>query len=148
MNIYGSAKSAGGVGLPTSDISSFCAHHLFHLFKLNLYTLGPTGAALNGHGLANYTGGVYYDQTQSTHHTHAVSITGWGKEAATGQEYWIVRNSWGAYWVVRLIIMKNVFVGGDTVPLFSRSILTSLVVLRNCRNGILSHSNGRKYSRH
>ena len=65
-------------------------------------SVGPIGAALNGHGLANYTGGVYDDATQPTHQTHAVSITGWGKDDDddddTGKEYWIVRNSWGAYW--------------------------------------------------
>jgi cathepsin X len=62
--------------------------------KAEILARGPVGVALNGHGLANYTGGVYDDTSQPTHHTHAVSITGWGTNQETGQEYWIVRNSW------------------------------------------------------
>lgn len=73
----------------------FCASHIIlpHL-TIVFILLGPTGAALNGHGLANYTGGVYQDASQPTNHTHAVSITGWGSDKDTGKEYWIVRNSW------------------------------------------------------
>lgn len=69
--------------------------------KAEILARGPVGVAINGQGLANYTGGIYDDTTQPTHHTHAVSITGWGRDEDNDMEYWIVRNSWGEYWYVR-----------------------------------------------
>ena len=42
-----------------------------------------------------YTGGIYTEATQETITNHAVSIVGYGKDKATGTEFWIVRNSWG-----------------------------------------------------
>ncbi len=29
---------------------------------------------------------------------HEISVVGWGVDQATGQSYWIGRNSWGTYW--------------------------------------------------
>ena len=29
---------------------------------------------------------------------HEISIIGYGKDATTGEQYWIGRNSWGTYW--------------------------------------------------
>lgn len=30
---------------------------------------------------------------------HWVSIVGWSVEPSSGTPYWIIRNSWGTYWV-------------------------------------------------
>ncbi|EAX95999.1 Clan CA, family C1, cathepsin L-like cysteine peptidase [Trichomonas vaginalis G3] len=43
-----------------------------------------------------YTSGIYYDQHCSTILDHAIGVVGYGSEG--GNNYWIVRNSWGSSW--------------------------------------------------
>jgi C1A family cysteine protease len=44
-----------------------------------------------------YTGGIVTSSTCSgTSLDHAITAVGWGSES--GQEYYIVRNSWGTSW--------------------------------------------------
>ena len=45
----------------------------------------------------DYTGGVFVAHDKKILGGHAIEVTGWGK-TEEGQEYWIVRNSWGEYW--------------------------------------------------
>ena len=45
-----------------------------------------------------YKGGVYYEKVETTHTNHVVSLVGWGVDESTNTEYWMLRNSWGAYW--------------------------------------------------
>ena len=47
----------------------------------------------------NYTHGVYYDVTNNTDIDHDISVVGYGYDEETGWDYWLVRNSWGTYWV-------------------------------------------------
>lgn len=44
-----------------------------------------------------YKGGIFRDTSGDTNPRHATSILGWGK-TATGEKYWVARNSWGTYW--------------------------------------------------
>jgi len=47
----------------------------------------------------NYKSGVYYEPNcSSTQLDHAILIVGYGKDAASGMDYWIVKNSWGTWW--------------------------------------------------
>ncbi len=47
----------------------------------------------------DYVDGVYSDpKCPNTIHNHAVAIVGWGTDASSGMDYWILRNSWGTGW--------------------------------------------------
>uniref|UniRef100_A0A7S1FPZ0 Peptidase C1A papain C-terminal domain-containing protein n=1 Tax=Corethron hystrix TaxID=216773 RepID=A0A7S1FPZ0_9STRA len=62
--------------------------------KAEIFARGPVAAAINGHAIHDYRGGVILESGEDKTLTHAISIVGWGK-GSDGVEYWIVRNSWG-----------------------------------------------------
>jgi cathepsin X len=59
-------------------------------------TRGPVAAGIDATVLENYKGGII-TATTPANINHIVSIVGYGSTTA-GQDYWIVRNSWGQYW--------------------------------------------------
>ena len=59
--------------------------------------------------VANYTGGIYYDTTGNVEIEHDISVVGYGHDEATGWDYWIIRNSWGTYWVRLLYDRSNTY---------------------------------------
>jgi len=62
--------------------------------------VGPLGIGINasGRGFSLYTGGVYSNPSCTDRLNHAVTATGYGTWAATGQDYFEIKNSWGATW--------------------------------------------------
>jgi len=60
-----------------------------------VFTKGAVLTAINADTISNYASGVYNGCTSSTQN-HAVLAVGYGTE--NGQDYWLVKNSWGANW--------------------------------------------------
>ena len=64
-----------------------------------LSTVGPIAAAIDATPLQFYKSGILSDvDCSSTELNHAVLITGFGTDAATGKDYYIVKNSWNSNW--------------------------------------------------
>ena len=61
---------------------------------------GVTAVTIESASLAfrSYTGGVISDPSCGTSLDHAVAAVGYGTDATTGLDYYLVRNSWGADW--------------------------------------------------
>jgi len=67
--------------------------------KADIYKYGPITCGMEvTDKFEAYKGGIYSEFKLIPLINHEVSIVGWGKDEATGQEYWIGRNSWGTYW--------------------------------------------------
>ena len=68
--------------------------------KAEIFARGPIECGVDATPkFENYTGGVYSEKTGLfSRINHAISIAGWGHDQASGQDYWIGRNSWGSYW--------------------------------------------------
>lgn len=53
--------------------------------------------AADAYGFMNYQSGVFNGQC-GTQMNHAINIVGYGVDSASGQKYWLMRNSWGSSW--------------------------------------------------
>lgn len=45
-----------------------------------------------------YKSGIYTYKSGSNMGGHAIEVVGWGKDKTTGVNFWIAKNSWGAFW--------------------------------------------------
>jgi len=61
-----------------------------------LFEVGPLSICVDATTWQDYRGGVI-SHNCGTKLDHCVQLMGWNSESA-GQEYWIVRNSWGVSW--------------------------------------------------
>jgi cathepsin X len=70
-----------------------------HKLMSEIYRRGPVACGVNANEIVNYQGGIVDLPNASREVDHIVSIVGWGTDAKSGDKFWIVRNSWGVYWV-------------------------------------------------
>eukprot|EP00357_Protocruzia_adherens_P036895 CAMPEP_0114997408 /NCGR_PEP_ID=MMETSP0216-20121206/14883_1 /TAXON_ID=223996 /ORGANISM="Protocruzia adherens, Strain Boccale" /LENGTH=613 /DNA_ID=CAMNT_0002361787 /DNA_START=21 /DNA_END=1862 /DNA_ORIENTATION=+ len=67
--------------------------------KAEIFKRGPIGCGIDATPeFEKYTGGIYKEYKFWPMINHEISVVGWGKDASTGEKYWIGRNSWGTYW--------------------------------------------------
>merc|ERR1711990_213558 len=61
-------------------------------------SLSPVSVAIQADQrvFQTYKGGIFDSASCGTKLDHATNVVGWGTE--DGQEYWIMRNSWGKTW--------------------------------------------------
>nr|QOV03083.1 cathepsin L13 [Dysdercus peruvianus] len=66
--------------------------------KKAVATVGPISIAINSspHTLLFYKSGVYTDKACTDSVNHGVLLVGYGTD--NGQDYWLVKNSWGTKW--------------------------------------------------
>lgn len=46
----------------------------------------------------SYASGIFDSSTCGTQLNHNVLVVGWGTDAASGLDYWLVKNSWSSNW--------------------------------------------------
>ena len=89
QSAYVGARVTGYVRVPASE----------QYLKSALASVGPISVAIDAshRSLQFYTGGIYYEPACSAYNLdHAVLAVGYG--TSNGEDYWIVKNSWGTYW--------------------------------------------------
>ena len=75
----------------------------------------PIAVAIEvGSGMQFYKTGVYSGPC-GTRLAHAVTVVGYGTDAASGAKFWIVKNSWGQTWGERGYIRMRRDVGGPGI---------------------------------
>lgn len=79
----------------------------YHTIDTNSYdelidavaNIGPIAVTVDASTWASYSGGVYDGCNQENPDLdHGVLLVGYGTDADTGKDYWLIRNSWGPVW--------------------------------------------------
>lgn len=84
------ASIAGFSNLPSNSYQSL---------MVAVATMGPVVVSVAASGWGLYKGGIYDDSNAKTRDlNHAVVLEGYGTDPETGDDFWLIRNSWGPLW--------------------------------------------------
>ena len=83
---------------PNATIASFGSVKGVDNMKNEIFNNGPIACGINANEIDDYHGGILDVPNARKMINHIISIVGWGIDANTDNQYWIIRNSWGSYW--------------------------------------------------
>eukprot|EP00933_Yihiella_yeosuensis_P061146 TRINITY_DN63971_c0_g1_i1.p1 TRINITY_DN63971_c0_g1~~TRINITY_DN63971_c0_g1_i1.p1 ORF type:complete len:391 (+),score=83.33 TRINITY_DN63971_c0_g1_i1:113-1285(+) len=81
-------KTSGFVSLPVNRLQPL----------LEALNDGPVVVSVDGGNWMSYNGGVFSGCSRDATINHAVLAVGYGHDDTLGMDYWLIRNSWGAFW--------------------------------------------------
>jgi cathepsin B len=97
--LFKKCKGSGSWTPYKADASSIHIYNTVELIQQAVMTDGPVTATMTVYqDFMSYKSGVYIHTTGSMLGGHAIKIVGWGTDADSKQDYWIVANSWGTTW--------------------------------------------------
>jgi len=91
-------KCVGLTKYPHATVTEYGSVSGADNMKKEIFKRGPIACGVNADPLREYKGGVINNPHESRGINHVISITGWGVDEKTGEQFWNVRNSWGSYW--------------------------------------------------
>jgi cathepsin X len=68
--------------------------------KSEIFANGPISCGIQASANLedNYKEGIWRQYIKLPDLNHEIAVVGWDVDSVSGDEYWIVRNSWGTYW--------------------------------------------------
>merc|ERR1719399_686231 len=81
---------------PNATISEYGSISGADAMAKEIFARGPIACGIDAAPILKYQGGIVDEAGSGI--DHVISVVGWGKDDASGKQYWIVRNSWGEYW--------------------------------------------------
>ncbi|CAF0732783.1 unnamed protein product [Brachionus calyciflorus] len=106
LNAEGTCQTGVRQANPVYKITSFLQLESNHdTLKQAIAQLGPVTVSIDAEdGLFNYKGGIYNGKQNGVMEcsadriNHAVTVVGYGTDATTGLDYWLIKNTWGTTW--------------------------------------------------
>lgn len=89
-------KCVGLAKYPNLTISDYGSISGAAAMQKEIFNRGSISCGIDAVPLLKYTSGIISDAGGGI--DHVISVVGWGTDATSGKQYWIVRNSWGEAW--------------------------------------------------
>ena len=84
------ASIVGFSNLPTNSYKNL---------MMAVATMGPIAVSVAASNWGLYKKGIFDDdKVENRNLNHEVVLEGYGTDAKTGMDYWLIRNSWGPQW--------------------------------------------------